>query len=71
MDGGEYVSNAGEFNGLKEVIFFFLNQTQSIGYLHWGVFITLFIICLPCFICQVTKEQWAMMESMIRSTKGS
>ncbi|KAG1948215.1 2,4-dienoyl-CoA reductase, mitochondrial [Pimephales promelas] len=37
MDGGEYVSNAGEFNGLKEV----------------------------------TKEQWAMMESMIRSTKGS
>ncbi|XP_048008446.1 2,4-dienoyl-CoA reductase, mitochondrial isoform X2 [Megalobrama amblycephala] len=37
MDGGEYVSSAGEFNGLKEV----------------------------------TKEEWAMMESMIRSTKGS
>ncbi|XP_051721817.1 2,4-dienoyl-CoA reductase, mitochondrial [Ctenopharyngodon idella] len=37
MDGGEYVSLAGEFNGLKEV----------------------------------TKEEWAMMESMIRSTKGS
>ncbi|XP_067304324.1 2,4-dienoyl-CoA reductase, mitochondrial [Pseudorasbora parva] len=37
MDGGEYVSMAGEFNGLKEV----------------------------------TKEQWAMMESMIRKTKGS
>ncbi|KAK7158018.1 hypothetical protein R3I93_009268 [Phoxinus phoxinus] len=37
MDGGEYVSMAGEFNSLKEV----------------------------------TKEQWAMMESMIRSTKGS
>lgn len=45
MDGGEYVSLAGEFNGLKEVIFFFL--TQSNRYLQWGVFITLFIICLP------------------------
>ncbi|XP_076827689.1 2,4-dienoyl-CoA reductase [(3E)-enoyl-CoA-producing], mitochondrial [Brachyhypopomus gauderio] len=37
MDGGEYVSMAGEFNGLKVV----------------------------------TKEEWAMMEAMIRSTKGS
>ncbi|XP_051575680.1 2,4-dienoyl-CoA reductase [(3E)-enoyl-CoA-producing], mitochondrial-like [Myxocyprinus asiaticus] len=37
MDGGEYVSMAGEFNDLKKV----------------------------------TKEQWAMLESMIRSTKGS
>lgn len=37
MDGGEYVSIAGEFNGLKKV----------------------------------TQEQWAIMEAMIRSTKGS
>ncbi|KAL0984867.1 hypothetical protein UPYG_G00149710 [Umbra pygmaea] len=37
MDGGEYVSMAGEFNDLK----------------------------------RVTKEQWAMMEAMIRGTKGS
>lgn len=37
MDGGEYVSMAGEFNDLK----------------------------------QVTKEQWDMMEAMIRNTKGS
>ncbi|XP_030638219.1 2,4-dienoyl-CoA reductase [(3E)-enoyl-CoA-producing], mitochondrial [Chanos chanos] len=37
MDGGEYVSMAGEFNELK----------------------------------RVTKEQWAMLEAMIRSTKGS
>uniref|UniRef100_A0A4W4HBY6 2,4-dienoyl-CoA reductase [(3E)-enoyl-CoA-producing], mitochondrial n=1 Tax=Electrophorus electricus TaxID=8005 RepID=A0A4W4HBY6_ELEEL len=37
MDGGEYVSMAGEFNGLK----------------------------------MVTKEEWATMEAMIRSTKGS
>lgn len=37
MDGGEYVSMAGEFNELR----------------------------------QVTKEQWDMMEAMIRNTKGS
>ncbi|KAL4601553.1 2,4-dienoyl-CoA reductase, mitochondrial [Arapaima gigas] len=37
MDGGEYVSIAGEFNSLKKV----------------------------------TKEQWAVLESMIRKTKGS
>ncbi|KAG7470015.1 hypothetical protein MATL_G00134780 [Megalops atlanticus] len=37
MDGGEYVSMAGEFNDLKKV----------------------------------TKEQWAMLETMIRKTKGS
>ncbi|XP_055655707.1 2,4-dienoyl-CoA reductase [(3E)-enoyl-CoA-producing], mitochondrial [Falco peregrinus] len=37
MDGGEYVSMAGEFNDLKKV----------------------------------TKEQWDMMEAMIRKTKGS
>ncbi|NXU57400.1 DECR protein, partial [Turnix velox] len=37
MDGGEYVSMAGEFNSLKKV----------------------------------TKEQWDMMEAMIRKTKGS
>ncbi|CAN0280476.1 2,4-dienoyl-CoA reductase [(3E)-enoyl-CoA-producing], mitochondrial-like [Lampetra fluviatilis] len=37
LDGGEYVSMAGEFNGLK----------------------------------QVSKEQWDMMETMIRKTKGS
>ncbi|KAK2902790.1 hypothetical protein QQF64_010357 [Cirrhinus molitorella] len=37
MDGGEYVSIAGEFNDLKKV----------------------------------TQEQWAMMEAMIRNTKGS
>ncbi|XP_068252397.1 2,4-dienoyl-CoA reductase [(3E)-enoyl-CoA-producing], mitochondrial [Nyctibius grandis] len=37
MDGGEYVSMAGEFNNLKEV----------------------------------TKEQWDVMEAMIRKTKGS
>ncbi|KAG9342814.1 hypothetical protein JZ751_015686 [Albula glossodonta] len=37
MDGGEYVSMAGEFNDLRKV----------------------------------TKEQWAMLESMIRKTKGS
>ncbi|XP_024241483.1 2,4-dienoyl-CoA reductase, mitochondrial [Oncorhynchus nerka] len=37
MDGGEYVSMAGEFNDLR----------------------------------RVTKEQWAMMETMIRGTKGS
>uniref|UniRef100_A0A8C3U8X6 2,4-dienoyl-CoA reductase 1 n=1 Tax=Catharus ustulatus TaxID=91951 RepID=A0A8C3U8X6_CATUS len=37
MDGGEYVSMAGEFNDLK----------------------------------RVTKEQWDMMEAMIRKTKGS
>ncbi|XP_026083790.1 2,4-dienoyl-CoA reductase, mitochondrial-like [Carassius auratus] len=37
MDGGEYVSIAGEFNGLKKV----------------------------------TQEQWAIMEAMIRNTKGS
>uniref|UniRef100_A0A8C2D4I4 2,4-dienoyl CoA reductase 1, mitochondrial n=1 Tax=Cyprinus carpio TaxID=7962 RepID=A0A8C2D4I4_CYPCA len=37
MDGGEYVSLAGEFNGLKKV----------------------------------TQEQWAIMEAMIRNTKGS
>ncbi|XP_056143103.1 2,4-dienoyl-CoA reductase, mitochondrial isoform X2 [Lampris incognitus] len=37
MDGGEYVSMAGEFNELR----------------------------------RVTPEQWAMMEAMIRSTKGS
>ncbi|KAJ7985480.1 hypothetical protein DPEC_G00352470 [Dallia pectoralis] len=37
MDGGEYVSLAGEFNDLKKV----------------------------------TKEQWAVMETMIRNTKGS
>lgn len=37
MDGGEYVSMAGEFNGLTKV----------------------------------TKEQWVMMEAMIRGTKGS
>ncbi|KAM9199609.1 2,4-dienoyl-CoA reductase [(3E)-enoyl-CoA-producing], mitochondrial [Mergus octosetaceus] len=37
MDGGEYVSMAGEFNELKKV----------------------------------TKEQWDMMEAMIRKTKGS
>ncbi|XP_053489889.1 2,4-dienoyl-CoA reductase, mitochondrial [Ictalurus furcatus] len=37
MDGGEYVSMAGEFNSLSKV----------------------------------TQEQWAMMEAMIRSTKGS
>uniref|UniRef100_A0A6Q2X6D6 2,4-dienoyl-CoA reductase [(3E)-enoyl-CoA-producing], mitochondrial n=1 Tax=Esox lucius TaxID=8010 RepID=A0A6Q2X6D6_ESOLU len=37
MDGGEYVSLAGEFNDLRKV----------------------------------TKEQWAMMETMIRGTKGS
>ncbi|XP_060776666.1 2,4-dienoyl-CoA reductase, mitochondrial [Neoarius graeffei] len=37
MDGGEYVSMAGEFNSLSKV----------------------------------TQEQWAMMEAMIRNTKGS
>uniref|UniRef100_A0A4W5N6L8 2,4-dienoyl CoA reductase 1, mitochondrial n=1 Tax=Hucho hucho TaxID=62062 RepID=A0A4W5N6L8_9TELE len=37
MDGGEYVSMAGEFNDLR----------------------------------RVTKEQWAMMETLIRGTKGS
>uniref|UniRef100_A0A672Q939 2,4-dienoyl CoA reductase 1, mitochondrial n=1 Tax=Sinocyclocheilus grahami TaxID=75366 RepID=A0A672Q939_SINGR len=37
MDGGEYVSLAGEFNGLKKV----------------------------------TQKQWAIMEAMIRNTKGS
>ncbi|MBN3305644.1 DECR protein, partial [Amia calva] len=37
MDGGEYVSMAGEFNSLKKV----------------------------------TKEQWAALETLIRSTKGS
>uniref|UniRef100_A0A8C8LW28 2,4-dienoyl CoA reductase 1, mitochondrial n=1 Tax=Oncorhynchus tshawytscha TaxID=74940 RepID=A0A8C8LW28_ONCTS len=26
---------------------------------------------LLCCVCQVTKEQWAMMETMIRGTKGS
>ncbi|MGH0167023.1 UNVERIFIED_CONTAM: hypothetical protein FKN15_052110 [Acipenser sinensis] len=37
MDGGEYVSMAGEFNELRKV----------------------------------TTEQWAMLEQMIRKTKGS
>lgn len=68
MDGGEYVSMAGEFNGLKEVIFYFLTQSD----IYNGEFSLLFLLYVYLdFICQVTKEQWAMMESMIRSTKGS
>lgn len=64
MDGGEYVSMAGEFNDLKKVIL-----PQSITCVEQGVMITSSVDL--DFIWQVTKEQWAMMESMIRSTKGS
>lgn len=44
MDGGEYVSIAGEFNGLKEVIFFILfffisvNQIFTMGSFHYFIF---------------------------------
>lgn len=70
MDGGEYVSLAGEFNGLKEVIFFFFKLSQSD--IYNGEFSLLYLLYVYLdFICQVTKEEWAMMESMIRSTKGS
>lgn len=42
MDGGEYVSLAGEFNGLKEVIFFFflnsVNQIFTMGSFHYFIY---------------------------------
>lgn len=67
MDGGEYVSIAGEFNDLKKVILFF-----NIACEGRKVVPTLLLHCVYLnFIWQVSKEQWTMMESMIRSTKGS